>query len=398
MNQSCLSLFSDFPANTLSEIKEKIRSVISAEKDIDTKISIINEIKKAIHDLSPFKGHPVDCVVWVPFSQIKANDYNPNKVAPPEMKLLEHSIREDGYTQPIVAWQKKESQYEVVDGFHRNRVGKESKDVRESLFGYLPVTILTGDKTEKKHRIASTIRHNRARGKHQIDAMSDIVLELKSRNWTNQRISKELGMDEDEILRLCQISGLASLFSNEEFSQSWEVEAFENEDFVELEGDLENDIDINRPEFRATNTDDPNRVFHTWDKWECYKAGFYNTTVTGKTKKECEESYKTFLSNISLFSSTLEKVISEWKYSCEHYLTNKAMNRIAWLGQASCCYHTGIPACFRSGFYLLSESQQKEANETTLKYLNIWLSENNMDTVSMEEAMGGSLDRQVDIY
>ena len=378
-------------------IKEEISKLLTATTSKIEKVKVINELREVIHAFSPFRDNPVDCVLWVHGNLVIANDYNPNKVAPPEMKLLEHSIREDGYTQPIVAWKKKENAYEVVDGFHRNRIGKESKDVKEKLLGFLPLSVITGTKTEKRHRIASTIRHNRARGKHQVDAMSDIVLELKSRNWTNQRISKELGMDEDEILRLCQISGLASLFSNEEFSKSWEVEAFEDEDFVPIEDDL-TDPEVNRPEFRATNTDDPERIFHTWDKWECYKAGFYNTSFQGKTKKECESSYREFLSDIPLFSETLKKVISEWKHSCEHYLTNKAMNRIAWLGQAAMCYNSGIPSCFRGGFSLLTESQQQKANETALEYLNLWLKKNNRPEVSMEEAMGGSKDRQVDIY
>lgn len=183
------------------------------------KIEEINKIKIALHEVSPFKDEPVDCVIWVPGETVVANDYNPNSVAPPEMQLLEVSIFNDGYTQPIVTWLDDERR-EVIDGFHRNRVGKESKVIKERIFGFLPV--VTANKTDKGSRIASTIRHNRARGKHAVSAMVDIVLELKKRNWSEARIGKELGMDEDEILRLCQISGLAEAFENEDFSKAWE--------------------------------------------------------------------------------------------------------------------------------------------------------------------------------
>jgi len=148
-------------------------------------------------------------------------------------------------------------------------------------------------------------------------------------------------------------------------------------------------------EFRTVNTSDENRIFHTYEKWECYKAGFYNTTMHGKTKSECEEEYKKFLSNPKKFAATLEHVIKEWKHSCEHYLTNSAMNRIAWLGQAAMCYATGIPSTFRGGFSLMSEKQQNEANEVALKYLNKWLKANDREEVTMDEAYAN---RQSDIY
>lgn len=185
------------------------------------KIAALNEARKALHEISPFSGEPVDCVLWVPADQVEANDYNPNTVAPPEMRLLELSIGEDGYTQPIVAWGKNDY-YEVVDGFHRNRVGKECKSVRERVHGYLPITLINHDREDKGDRIAATIRHNRARGKHQVAAMSDIVLELSRRNWSDAKIGRELGMEPDEVLRLKQITGLAELFSDSEFSQAWE--------------------------------------------------------------------------------------------------------------------------------------------------------------------------------
>lgn len=184
-------------------------------------IDAINRAKIALHEISPFSSEPVDCVIWVPSEQVEANDYNPNSVAPPEMKLLEISISEDGYTQPIVAWGIN-GYYEVVDGFHRNRVGKESKAVRDRIHGYLPLTLINHDREDKGDRIAATIRHNRARGKHQIAAMSDIVLDLSRRNWSDAKIGRELGMEPDEVLRLKQITGLAELFSDIEFSEAWE--------------------------------------------------------------------------------------------------------------------------------------------------------------------------------
>lgn len=161
------------------------------------------------------KKHPVSRVQWVPSDQVYANDYNPNTVAPPEMKLLKLSIEEDGFTQPIVVWQTDKG-YEVVDGFHRHVVGKQLG------MTHLPVVVINGDRTDKADRIASTIRHNRARGKHQVGAMSDIVVELKKRNWSDAKIGRELGMEPDEVLRLAQVSGLAEMFADKEFSEAWE--------------------------------------------------------------------------------------------------------------------------------------------------------------------------------
>ncbi len=189
----------------------------------EEKIEAINAIKRALHEISPFKDEPVDCVLWVSAETVEANDYNPNKVAPPEMKLLEHSIKSDGYTQPVVTWQVN-GHREVIDGFHRNRVGRESKAVKKRTRGYLPVVTINQDRADRNDRVAATIRHNRARGKHQIQAMSEIVVDLKRRNWSDERIGKELGMDADEVLRLAQISGLAELFADREFSEAWEVE------------------------------------------------------------------------------------------------------------------------------------------------------------------------------
>lgn len=203
-----------------NDILSQLEGLIAGLPETE-KISAINAVKKRLHEISPFASEPVDCVIWVPAEQVEANDYNPNSVAPPEMRLLEVSISEDGYTQPIVAWGKN-GYYEVVDGFHRNRVGKESKTVRTRIHGYLPITLINSDREDRGDRIAATIRHNRARGKHQIAAMSDIVLDLSRRNWSDAKIGRELGMEPDEVLRLKQITGLAELFSDVEFSEAWE--------------------------------------------------------------------------------------------------------------------------------------------------------------------------------
>ena len=190
--------------------------------DIETRIETINLIRKEVHTVSPFASEPVDCVIWVKNEFIEANDYNPNSVAPPEMELLRLSIESDGYTQPVVAWDR-EDHFEVIDGFHRTRVGKECSDIQTRLHGYLPLTIINKAREDRSDRVASTIRHNRARGKHAINAMSDIVIDLKRRNWSDKKIGKELGMDPDEVLRLSQISGLAEMFSDTEFSEAWDA-------------------------------------------------------------------------------------------------------------------------------------------------------------------------------
>ena len=187
---------------------------------LDDKIEALNRIRTKLHEVSPFKDEPVDLVLWVNNGEIAANHYNPNTVAPPEMRLLERSIAEDGYTQPIVSFPRKDD-YEVVDGFHRHRVGKESKKVRERVHGYLPINQIRGDRTDLKHRMAATVRHNRARGVHGVVPMADMVSALIKQGWTDTDIAKELGMDADEVLRFKQNLGLPELFKDHEFSPSW---------------------------------------------------------------------------------------------------------------------------------------------------------------------------------
>ena len=197
---------------------------------IETQIKMLNRISSYMRKISPFEKEPVTSVKWVKAEQVVANDYNPNSVAPPEMELLHISIQEDGYTQPIVTYYH-DNIYEVVDGFHRNRVGKEYADIRSRIHEYLPVVVINDDVSDKGQRIASTIRHNRARGKHQVEAMSDIVLDLKRKNWSDEKIAKELGMDSDEVLRLAQITGLAEMFADKDFSEAWECD-FEDKEMI----------------------------------------------------------------------------------------------------------------------------------------------------------------------
>lgn len=165
---------------------------------------------------------PVYNIKKVPIEKIQANSYNPNHVATPEMKLLYESIKEDGYTMPIVCYYlEDEDKYEIVDGFHRYTTMLNHKDIYKRESGCLPVSII--DKPLEE-RMASTVRHNRARGSHDIGLMANIVAELVDSGMSDAKVMKSLGMDADELLRLKQVSGLASLFTDKEFSKSWDVE------------------------------------------------------------------------------------------------------------------------------------------------------------------------------
>lgn len=162
---------------------------------------------------------PVYNVKKIPVEKVVANSYNPNAVAPPEMKLLYQSIKEDGYTMPIVCYYLSEiDKYEIVDGFHRYTIMKNHKDIYERENGLLPIVVIEKDES---NRMASTIRHNRARGTHSIELMTNIVSELTKAGMSDAWIMKNIGMDADEILRLKQLSGISELFKNKEFSKSW---------------------------------------------------------------------------------------------------------------------------------------------------------------------------------
>ena len=202
----------------INEMKNYLQSLPE-----DKRIEAINAFRQAIHENSPFREQPVDCVLWIKQDEITANDYNPNNVAPPEKRLLCKSLEMDGFTQPIVVTESDAQHYEIVDGFHRHEMGSNRAILKRQLKGYLPVTCLRKARQKKGDRMAATIRHNRARGRHQIHAMSDIVRELVQLGWDDAKIGQELGMDSDEVLRLKQINGLLELFADRRYSEAWTV-------------------------------------------------------------------------------------------------------------------------------------------------------------------------------
>lgn len=199
---------------------------------VDERITRINALMLAMRAIHPIPD-PVSTVLWVKADTVQANDYNPNSVMPPEMRLLHRSIQANGYTQPIVTHYEDVSTINrVVDGFHRNRVGKEFPDIRESHYGYLPIVGMPGTEED---RIAATIRHNRARGKHAVTGMVDIVVTLAQSGMTDEEIGKELGMDADEVLRLKRDANIPDLFRNRHYSRSWVLGDVGKDDETESE-------------------------------------------------------------------------------------------------------------------------------------------------------------------
>ncbi|WP_433914965.1 IbrB-like domain-containing protein [Escherichia coli] len=201
---------------------EQLRQYVERAGGMDERVQALNYLRQVLHMLSPFAREPVDCVLWVKADEVVANDYNPNVMAPAEKKLLQRSLEDDGFTQPVVVAEEK-GKYVVVDGFHRQLLGRVRDKAEDGVKGWLPVTCVRPERRGEASRIATTIRHNRARGRHQITPMSDIVRDLSRQGWTDERIGLELGMDEDEVLRLKQISGLTELFEGERFSPAWTV-------------------------------------------------------------------------------------------------------------------------------------------------------------------------------
>ncbi|WP_312442817.1 IbrB-like domain-containing protein [Lacrimispora sp.] len=208
-----------------SELEACIEKIIQLLKTmkLHEKVQALNKIRRALSKCSPFHD-PVDLVEWIPAQKVQANDYNPNKVAPDEMELLYTSIRMDDFTQPIVSYRIDNDHYEITDGFHRNKIGRYP-EIAKIRHGYLPLTIIDKPLDE---RIGSTIRHNRARGTHQIRSMSEIVVNLSKMGWSDAKIEKNLGMELDEVIRLKQISGLKEAFQNHEFSKSWKEFEYKN--------------------------------------------------------------------------------------------------------------------------------------------------------------------------
>ena len=203
-------------SKVLLDLKVKIEGM---EKDED-KISYIEEVKALLNEMSPLREQPVNAVKWVPIKKVKSNDYNPNRVASIEMKLLHTSIKHDGYTQPVVTiYDKENDKYVIVDGFHRYFVCKSYKDILEKNKGLLPVVVINKNIND---RMASTIRHNRARGKHSVSGMSTVVFKMLKNGWEDANICNELGMEAEELVKLKHITGFSKLFSDIEYRQSWE--------------------------------------------------------------------------------------------------------------------------------------------------------------------------------
>lgn len=199
----------------LDEIKQQLHGL-----DDEQKIELIESIKDVLHQENPIQ-QPIDRVYWVDVEKVEANDYNPNSVAGKEMKLLYTSIKHDGYTQPVVTiFDQEKGKYVIVDGFHRYFVCKSNQDIRDRNKGRLPVVVIEKDINE---RMAATVRHNRARGAHSVDGMSNMVFSMLNEGWTDAEICNHLGMEPDELLRLKHITGFSKLFENAEYKKAWET-------------------------------------------------------------------------------------------------------------------------------------------------------------------------------
>lgn len=208
--------------DNIKELSKKLADAISALPSNDDKITALNDARRVLHQVSPLKHHPVDYVMWIKSNDVEANEYNPNAIPPPEMLLLKQSIVEDGYTMPIVTFEQEDGSIKIIDGFHRRQTERNNPEVSESTLGYVPLTDVRKSQYDLSNRMASTIRHNRARGVHNIELMSSIVSELVEMGKGDAWICKHIGMSADELLRLKQITGLAALFNNKSFSDSWE--------------------------------------------------------------------------------------------------------------------------------------------------------------------------------
>ena len=200
----------------IDETSIKLDSIPDSEK-----IEALNQISEYLHDkLSPVK-QPINKVLWIPIDKVEPNDYNPNAVANKEMKLLYTSILHDGYTQPVVTiWDEQKQKYIIVDGFHRYFTCKTQQDILERNKGHLPIVVIEKDIND---RMASTVRHNRARGEHSIKGMGNMVFELLQNGWTDSEICNHLGMEAEEILKLKHITGFSKLFEDSEYQKSWET-------------------------------------------------------------------------------------------------------------------------------------------------------------------------------
>lgn len=208
----------------VEELVELLKKQIESVESTDEKIDLINQIRLGIHEVSPLKNHPVDCVLWEKSADVETQKINPNAIAPPEMELLYQSISNDGYTMPVVSFRQEDTVIRVIDGFHRRKIERLHSDISDSTFGRIPLSFVRKTQQDESNRMASTIRHNRARGTHNIELMSTIVAELVEMGKGDAWICKHIGMSADELLRLKQITGLAALFQNKDFSHSWDIE------------------------------------------------------------------------------------------------------------------------------------------------------------------------------
>ena len=201
-------------------MKDSLKNLLTKEINAEDQISIIEEIKELLHNLSPLKEQPVNRIRWVLINEVCPNDYNPNSVAKKEMGLLYTSIKHDGYTQPIVTIQdQKTGKYVIIDGFHRYYTAKTNADILERNKGYLPIVVLEKDIND---RMASTVRHNRARGMHSIAGMSSMVFTMLENGWSDKEICNELGMGVEELVKLKHITGFSKLFADAEYNKAWE--------------------------------------------------------------------------------------------------------------------------------------------------------------------------------
>jgi ParB-like chromosome segregation protein Spo0J len=206
--------------NLTDSLKDAIKS---AYADTEQKQEFLNDLRAFVfNEVSPRKTQPIDNVKWVPLEMVQANDYNPNSVAKNEMRLLYVSISHDGYTQPVVTiWDEELQKYVIVDGFHRYTTMRLNKDLQELNGGYLPIVVIDKDIND---RMAATIRHNRARGKHSVAGMGQIVFKMLQNGASDADICAEVGLEPEELIRLKYVTGFAKLFDNVEYSQAYETD------------------------------------------------------------------------------------------------------------------------------------------------------------------------------
>ena len=200
-------------------MEAELKSLVDAINAADDPVQALHEARMSLHQNSPTQQQPVDMIHWVPIEMVSPNDYNPNSVANKEMQLLYTSIKNDGYTQPVVTIYDDElNKYVIIDGFHRYYTCKNNADIRERNHGRLPIVVLNKSIND---RMASTVRHNRARGKHSVTGMSNMVFKMLDNGWEDAAICNELGMEPEELLRLKHITGFSKLFEDAEYKKAW---------------------------------------------------------------------------------------------------------------------------------------------------------------------------------